>query len=89
MAAVEKARVAPAEVRTVACIGAGTIGGGWVAYFLARGYDVRAYDPAPDAADRLLALVDAAWPAYAAGAGVVVAVVLTLWPRLRRRASHG
>jgi UDP-GlcNAc:undecaprenyl-phosphate GlcNAc-1-phosphate transferase len=36
-----------------------------------------------------LGIVDAAWPAYAAGAGVVVAVVLTLWPRLRRRASHG
>ncbi len=63
MAAVEKARVAPAEVRTVACIGAGTIGGGWVAYFLSRGYDVRAYDPAPVAAQRLTALVDAAWPA--------------------------
>lgn len=63
MAAVEKTRVAPADVRTVACIGAGTIGGGWVAYFLARGYDVRAYDPAPDAATRLTALVDAAWPA--------------------------
>lgn len=57
------ARVAPKDVACVACIGAGTIGGGWVAYFLARGYDVRAYDPAPDAADRLRVLVDAAWPA--------------------------
>ncbi len=42
-------RVAPTEVRTVTCIGAGVIGGGWVAYFLARGYRVVAWDPAEDA----------------------------------------
>jgi carnitine 3-dehydrogenase len=53
----------PDQVRTVACIGAGVIGGGWVAYFLARGFDVRAWDPAPDAESRLRGLVDAAWPA--------------------------
>jgi carnitine 3-dehydrogenase len=47
----------------VACVGAGVIGGGWVAHFLARGLDVLAYDPAPDAEDRLRGLVDAAWPA--------------------------
>jgi carnitine 3-dehydrogenase len=39
------------------------IGGGWVAHFLARGYDVTAWDPAPDAEARLRRLVDAAWPA--------------------------
>jgi carnitine 3-dehydrogenase len=50
-------------VRTVACIGAGVIGGGWVAHFLARGYRVRAWDPAPDAAEKLARLVGAAWPA--------------------------
>ena len=50
-------------VRTVACIGAGVIGGGWVAHFLARGYQVRAWDPAPDAAEKLARLVGAAWPA--------------------------
>lgn len=54
---------APADVRRVACVGAGVIGGGWVAHFLARGYDVTAWDPAPDAVDRLRSLVDAAWPA--------------------------
>ncbi|MFC5142966.1 3-hydroxyacyl-CoA dehydrogenase NAD-binding domain-containing protein [Actinomycetospora rhizophila] len=47
----------------IACIGAGVIGGGWAAYFLARGVDVVAWDPAPDAADRLRRTVDAAWPA--------------------------
>ena len=56
-------RVAPDQVRTVACVGAGVIGGGWVAYFLARGFAVRAWDPAPDAEARLRGLVDAAWPA--------------------------
>ncbi|MEU8952972.1 3-hydroxyacyl-CoA dehydrogenase NAD-binding domain-containing protein [Streptomyces sp. NPDC048518] len=52
----------PEEVRRVACVGAGVIGGGWVAHFLARGYDVRAWDPAPDAEQRLRRLVGAAWP---------------------------
>ncbi|MBI3516742.1 MAG: hypothetical protein HY060_22145, partial [Proteobacteria bacterium] len=37
----------PAGVRTVAVIGAGTIGASWAAWFLARGYDVVASDPAP------------------------------------------
>lgn len=56
-------RVAPEAVQTVACIGAGVIGGGWVAYFLSRGYQVRAWDPAADASERLAAVIDAAWPA--------------------------
>ena len=56
-------RVAPEDVRTVTCVGAGVIGGGWAAYFLARGYDVVAWDPAPDAEDKLRHLVAAAWPA--------------------------
>lgn len=51
------------EIDTVGCVGAGVIGGGWAAYFLARGLRVRAWDPAPDAADRLRRIVDAAWPA--------------------------
>ncbi|MFR9731448.1 3-hydroxyacyl-CoA dehydrogenase NAD-binding domain-containing protein [Saccharopolyspora sp. MS10] len=57
------APVAPEAVRRVTCVGAGVIGGGWVAHFLARGYQVTAWDPAPDAAQRLRRLVDAAWPA--------------------------
>jgi carnitine 3-dehydrogenase len=56
-------RVAPGDVRTVTCVGAGVIGGGWAAYFLARGYEVVAWDPAPDAEDKLRHLVAAAWPA--------------------------
>ncbi|VVJ19051.1 Carnitine 3-dehydrogenase (EC [Amycolatopsis camponoti] len=48
---------------TVACVGAGVIGGGWVAHFLAQGFRVHAWDPAPDAEAKLKRLVDAAWPA--------------------------
>lgn len=51
------------DIRTVACVGVGTIGAGWAAYFLARGYRVEAWDPAPDAERRLKSLVAGAWPA--------------------------
>ena len=63
MTAPEVGRRAPEDVRTVTCIGAGVIGGGWAAYFLARGYRVVAWDPAEDAETRLRHLVTAAWPA--------------------------
>ncbi|MDS1270443.1 3-hydroxyacyl-CoA dehydrogenase NAD-binding domain-containing protein [Lipingzhangella sp. LS1_29] len=53
----------PESAHTVACIGAGVIGGGWVAHFLARGYRVVAWDPAADAESKLRQLVDTAWPA--------------------------
>ncbi|MET3368446.1 UNVERIFIED_CONTAM: carnitine 3-dehydrogenase [Jeotgalibacillus campisalis] len=51
------------DVDTVACVGIGTIGGGWAAYFLAQGYRVKAWDPSPDAESKLRRLIDAAWPA--------------------------
>ncbi|GAB3848175.1 3-hydroxyacyl-CoA dehydrogenase NAD-binding domain-containing protein [Nesterenkonia populi] len=54
---------APAEVTTVCCVGVGTIGGGWAAYFLARGFRVRAWDPSAEAEPKLRRLIDAAWPA--------------------------
>jgi carnitine 3-dehydrogenase len=55
--------VAPADVRTIAIVGTGVIGGGWAAHFLRMGYDVVAYDPGPDAEARLRQLIDSAWPA--------------------------
>jgi carnitine 3-dehydrogenase len=57
------AKIAPADVRHVACIGTGVIGGGWAAHFLAKGFRVTAWDPAPDAETGLRKLIDAAWPA--------------------------
>ncbi|MDH3642546.1 MAG: 3-hydroxyacyl-CoA dehydrogenase NAD-binding domain-containing protein [Gammaproteobacteria bacterium] len=53
----------PKDVRRVATIGAGTIGASWAAYFLARGMDVRVWDPAPDSDTRVRAYVDGVWPA--------------------------
>lgn len=52
----------PHEVRQITCIGAGPIGAGWAAWFLARGYNVCTYlhDPAEETS--LLALIDDAWP---------------------------
>jgi carnitine 3-dehydrogenase len=55
-------RPEPDAVRTVTVIGTGVIGGGWAAHFLRRGYDVIAWDPGPDAAARLSAMLDTAWP---------------------------
>lgn len=46
----------------VAVIGTGVIGAGWAALFLARGLDVVAFDPAPDAPARLRRAIDDAWP---------------------------
>jgi carnitine 3-dehydrogenase len=50
-------------VRTVTCVGAGVIGGGWAAHFLGRGYRVVAWDPGADAEEKLRHLVEQAWPA--------------------------
>jgi carnitine 3-dehydrogenase len=49
-------------VKTIAVVGCGVIGSSWAAYFLARGFDVTATDPA-GAEDRLRARIDRCWPA--------------------------
>jgi 3-hydroxyacyl-CoA dehydrogenase len=54
---------ADAPPSRVAVIGTGVIGAGWAALFLARGLDVVAFDPAPDAPLRLRQAIDEAWPA--------------------------
>lgn len=46
-----------AELRSVAVVGAGSIGGSWAALALAHGLTVHASDPAPGAEDRLRATV--------------------------------
>ena len=47
----------------IAVVGTGVIGASWAAYFLARGFDVAATDPADGAEKRLRALIDGFWPA--------------------------
>ena len=58
-------RRAPRDVRTIACLGAGPIGAGWTAYFLARGYDVTSWILDPAEEGKLRGLVDTAWEALA------------------------
>lgn len=50
------------SIRSVAIVGAGTIGASWAALFLAHGLDVVVSDPAPDAESQTRARVQAAWP---------------------------
>jgi carnitine 3-dehydrogenase len=51
----------PAGVRHIASLGGGPIGGGWTAYFLARGYQVTAYLHDPDEERAFRAIVETAW----------------------------
>ena len=50
-------------IRRIAIVGTGVIGASWAAEFLAKGFDVVATDPAPDAETNLRKYVDSAWPA--------------------------
>jgi len=49
------------EIRKVAIVGTGVIGASWAALYLARGLDVVATDPAPNAEANLRKYIDAAW----------------------------
>ncbi len=51
----------PGKVRHICCIGAGPIGAGWTASFLARGYTVTTYLHDPGEEESLRALLDTAW----------------------------
>lgn len=51
----------PSSVTQVCSIGAGPIGGGWTAHFLARGYDVTAYIHDPSERDALMSVVETGW----------------------------
>ena len=48
-------------VRRIAVIGTGVIGASWSAFYLARGFNVVATDPAPHAEERLHRYVDSVW----------------------------
>lgn len=56
-------RPSPKAVQRVACLGTGVIGGGWVAHFLARGYDVTVWRRTETTEERLRRLINNAWPA--------------------------
>jgi carnitine 3-dehydrogenase len=49
-------------VQRIAIVGTGVIGASWAAYYLARGFDVVATDPGPQAEANLRKYVDEAWP---------------------------
>lgn len=59
-------RPAVEAVTRVASIGAGPIGAGWAAHFLARGYDVTAYVHAEGESAALMSVIDTAWPSLEA-----------------------
>jgi carnitine 3-dehydrogenase len=54
-------RPAPDKVKRVASIGAGPIGAGWAAHFLARGYDVTAYLHSMDEEPAFRRILDTGW----------------------------
>jgi carnitine 3-dehydrogenase len=45
----------------IGIVGTGVIGASWAAYYVSRGYDVSATDPAPDAESKLRTLVESFW----------------------------
>src|SRR5258708_9322261 len=49
------------EIRNVAIVGTGVIGASWAALYLARGLNVVATDPAPNAEANLRRYIDEAW----------------------------
>ena len=52
-------------IKTVACIGGGVIGAGWVARLIENGINVNVFDPAPDAQEKMQSVLDNADRAYA------------------------
>ena len=74
-------------IRRIAIVGTGVIGASWATYYLSRGFDVVATDPAPNAESNLRKYVDEAWSALAK-AGQVGATAsrdrLTFTPNMAR-----
>jgi carnitine 3-dehydrogenase len=50
------------SVHRIAIVGTGVVGASWAAYYLARGFEVVATDPGPQAEANLRKYVDDAWP---------------------------
>src|SRR4051812_28003227 len=60
---VESVTSSKKRVQRIAIVGTGVIGASWAAQYLARGFDVVATDPAPNAEANLRKYVEEAWPA--------------------------
>lgn len=54
------------ESMRIALLGFGTVGLGWAANYLAKGYTVYAFDPAANAKEHAATFLDATWPALRA-----------------------
>ncbi|MEQ9489669.1 MAG: 3-hydroxyacyl-CoA dehydrogenase NAD-binding domain-containing protein [Alphaproteobacteria bacterium] len=54
-------RPEPSDVRRIASLGAGPIGAGWTAHFLARGYDTTAYLHSMDEKPAFTQVLETAW----------------------------
>nr|WP_156290328.1 L-carnitine dehydrogenase [Oceanobacillus salinisoli] len=50
------------NIKKIAVVGTGVIGNGWIARFLAKGYDVIAFDPAEGAEARTRDMLARVWP---------------------------
>ncbi|MFC4023565.1 3-hydroxyacyl-CoA dehydrogenase NAD-binding domain-containing protein [Oceanobacillus longus] len=50
------------EIKNIAIIGTGVIGNGWIARFIAKGYNVTAFDLAEGAEERTRAMLNRVWP---------------------------
>ena len=53
--------MAKKQIQNIAIVGTGVIGASWAALYLARGFNVIATDPAPNAEANLRRFIDAAW----------------------------
>ncbi|WP_175813540.1 3-hydroxyacyl-CoA dehydrogenase NAD-binding domain-containing protein [Burkholderia contaminans] len=49
------------NIKTIGIVGCGVIGMSWAAYFLAKGFTVRAVDQNPDAENSMMEFIDNAW----------------------------
>ena len=55
----------PNSVKRISSLGAGPIGGGWTAHFLARGYDVTAYLHDKSETSSFMSILKTAWVSLA------------------------
>jgi carnitine 3-dehydrogenase len=55
-------KVTQQEIKTIALVGGGVIGGGWATRCLANGLNVVVTDPRPESRDSVERMIDEAWP---------------------------